>query len=116
MKKLPERFKNEGYWYEQIKRYGMNAIFSKSRDEKGDIEQCHRMYEVVIIRTRKSKVWDDGHKSEQREAMPSSSYWGVYGWSFTDYKLALQKFTSLVESSNTRKVVRRKKLLKRKRS
>ena len=87
---LPTTFRSDGFDFQILSREGEVALLAKKKP-KWEFE----VYEVVRI-----QVWPDewikGHFTPEREAIPRSEQWGVYGWSFADLDDARRKFYELV--------------------
>lgn len=97
MRKLVKSFKQKGFNFTQIKRDGDFAIFKKI-----PVNGTHVSYEVVIV-SRHNGYELGGQYIEPAETYPSSSQWGVKGWTCTSLKEAETKFINLKEAENTKK-------------
>jgi len=93
MKKLEKKFSKKGFTYTQVKRVGMKAIYSQVKD---DIETSTERYEVVVIKSHDGYEIA-GNKIPPGEVYPSSTQWGVAGWTYLDLKSAENKFLKLKE-------------------
>ena len=91
MKILPLSFKHKGFTLNQLKRAGNKAIYKK---QKGVKNSKIVSYEVVII-TSHTGYELAGTYIEPAEVYPSTSLWGVKGWSFTTLDYAENFFKTL---------------------
>ena len=92
LKRLPTKFDSGGFRFQQMRRHGKVALFSKTK-----LGHSHPTYEVVIIQTHPAeRIF--GRDLPQREVMPPSETWGTLGWSDSDLGSALNRFNRLVES------------------
>ena len=89
MKILPKKFDKKGFTYTQIKRVGDRAIFEQSKEG-----QEGTTFEVVKI-NRHNGYELGGQKIPPGEAYPSTSQWGVAGWTYRSLKDAETKFKKL---------------------
>lgn len=89
MRKLPKTFKQKGFTFNQIKRDGNKAIFKKT---KGTVTS----YEVVSISSHKGYELG-GQKIEPAETYPSTSQWGIKGFTCTSLERAESKYKTLKE-------------------
>jgi|DEB0MinimDraft_4_1074332.scaffolds.fasta_scaffold65916_2 hypothetical protein len=74
----------------RIQREGALAIYTQVFDDGKDNETVY--YNVVWIRHRAEKVWPNGKVTPEREALPTESEWGLYGWTFRSLQRAEEKF------------------------
>ena len=96
MRVLPERFRKGGFDFQLVERRGDLALFVITKPN-----WTHPSYEVVIVRKhparkitgRDSRVREYG----DREAMPKSEDWGIYGWTYSDLERAKARFKQLVQ-------------------
>jgi len=88
MKKLAKKFTSKGFTYTEITRNGDKAIY---RQEKDDMQPS---YEVVVI-GKHTGYELNGVKILPAETYPSSTTWGIRGWTFTDLDLAKKKFKKI---------------------
>ena len=82
MQPLVTQFAKGNYRYRQVWRQGDIAIFEQQHKENPQVIR----YEVVKIRVVPPTTTPGGTTLPEREAYPSSSSWGLYG--FTTYTLA----------------------------
>ena len=94
MTHIPVRkeFSNGQFLYRQLKRIGDLAIYAQIR------ESIILAYEVIKIK-RHNGYEIAGIKIEPAEMYPSSSFWGVNGWTYTNYNSAETKLEKLHVSS-----------------
>jgi len=93
MKKLEKKFSKKGFLYTQLQRVGMKAIYSQVRE---DTETTTTWYEVVVIKSHDGYEIA-GNKIPPGEVYPSSTQWGVLGWTYGDLQSAEKKFKKLKE-------------------
>ena len=91
MKILPKRFTKKGFTYKQLKRVGMKAIYEQSREGHTCVS-----YETIKIGSHNGYELG-GQKIPAGEAYPSTSQWGIAGWTFQDLNLAEAKFKKIKE-------------------
>lgn len=103
MRKLSKNFKQKGFNFTQSKREGDIAIYKKI-----PLTGNHVSYEVILI-SRHNGYELAGHYIEPAETYPSSSQWGVKGWTFTNSKDAEAKFKSLQTVATEPKLQKSKK-------
>jgi hypothetical protein len=108
-----EKYINRGkFIYKQILRKGRFSIYEqylkKSKNILGDpnlkdLESYTLIgFEVIAIRRRKAKdIFDKSYPP--KETYPSSAEWGTNGFTFQNYKEAMNKFESLVLLADGRK-------------
>ena len=88
MRILPEKFKQNTFDYELVKRSEWAAIYSQSSDGK------FLAYEAIRIQHRK-EITLHGNTMEAGEWYPSSSSWGADGFTYHSLSDAEQKFNFL---------------------
>lgn len=88
MKKLEKVFTSKGYTYTEIIRKGKKAIYRQDKDNQAP------SYEVVKIGSHNGYELN-GVKIVPAETYPSTSLWGVQGWTYKDLDLAKQKFEKI---------------------
>ena len=86
-KRLPTRFRRDGFEYRQIARERHGAIYEQTWAGCCDPSVC---YEVIRIRRREA-FQIDGRLVEPAEVYPSSGAWGVDGFTLTDKDAAFAK-------------------------
>ncbi len=89
MKILATEFSSKGFTYRQISRDGDVAVYEQRWGRNGSAA-----YETVIVQRHNGREIA-GAYIPPAEFMPSSSQWGVKGWTFTDKDGALQKALEL---------------------
>lgn len=87
MRKLPKLFKQKGFSFTQIKREGNKAIYKKTKDNIVS-------YEVVIVSSHNGYELG-GQKIAAAETYPSSSQWGIKGFTHTSLASADLKYKKL---------------------
>ena len=97
MRKLVKTFKQKGFNFTQVKREGDFAIYKKT-----PLMSEYTSYEVIII-SRHNGYELGGQYIEPAETYPSSSQWGIKGWTFTNINHAEAKFLALKTAENTKK-------------
>ena len=90
MEPLPLRFRDRGFFYEQLDRQGDVALYTQT-NHAGIVR-----YEVVRIRIQREHTWPDGTTTPEKEAYPSSNSWGTLGWTFIERPLAEAKLRALL--------------------
>lgn len=93
MKKLEKVFTKKGFKYSQINRKGDIAIY---KQENPKIKNPKANYEVVQIKSHNGYEIG-GQKISAAEVYPGSSQWGLLGWTYSDLKLAENRFNKLVK-------------------
>jgi hypothetical protein len=91
-KRLPTRFRRDGFDYRQIAREGNAAIYEQTWSGCSEASVC---YEVIRIRCRDGFQIGDRFV-EAAEVYPNSEAWGVDGFTFTDKDAAFAKLCQLV--------------------
>ncbi len=89
MKALPTEFKAKGFNYRQISRDGNVAVFEQRWGRNGSVA-----YETVIVQSHNGREIA-GVYLPPAEFMPSSSQWGIKGWTFRSRDEALSKAAQL---------------------
>jgi hypothetical protein len=102
---IPEQFHKYGRDYKLVKRDGRAVMYVITR--KGVLVG----WEVMVVQNRKESVLG-GKVFPAGEALPSSSLWGVFGWSYSDGGLDLceARYAKVCKHFNpqpVRRVVRR---------
>ncbi len=91
MKTLETSFTRKGFQYRQISRDGDVAVFEQRWGKNGS-----PAFETVIVQRHHGREIM-GVKIPPAEFMPSTSQWGVKGWTFTHRDQALLKAASLLK-------------------
>jgi hypothetical protein len=86
-KRLPTRFRRDGFDFRQIAREGNAAIYEQTWSGCAEPSGC---YEVIRIRRREG-FQIDGRLVEPAEVYPNSEAWGVDGFTLTDKDAAIAK-------------------------
>jgi hypothetical protein len=89
MKILPKTINSKGFTYIQIAREGKKAIYRQ--DKKGYTAPS---FETIKIGSHNGYELN-GTKIPASETYPSSSLWGIQGWTFTTLDDAKKKFKRL---------------------
>jgi len=89
MKKLDKKFNKKGFTYTEIIREKNKAIYKQSKTG-----QSHTSYEVVKIGSHNGYELN-GSKIVAAETYPSTSLWGVQGWTFQNLDEAKKKFKKI---------------------
>lgn len=89
-KPLPKHISRWKSKWTQIRREGDLAIYTQVFDDGKSNETVY--YNVVWVRRREEKDWGNGKVTPAREALPTESEWGLYGWTFTTLVTAEGKF------------------------
>jgi len=87
MRKLPKTFKQKGFNLSQIKREGNKAIYKKTR---GKVIS----YEVIVVSSHNGYELG-GQKIDPAETYPSTSQWGLKGWTCTTVECAEKRYSTL---------------------
>jgi hypothetical protein len=91
MKKLEKFFTKKGFAYTEIKRVGNKAIYKQVHEE---IQEAKPHYEVIVIKSHDGYEIA-GNKIPPGEVYPSTTQWGVLGWTYVDLEDAENKFKQL---------------------
>jgi hypothetical protein len=86
---LPTSFKDDGFTFTLIRREGDIALLSKTKPH-----YTRPSFEVVRIVHRPAEMIK-GKPYPAREALPSTSTWGTYGWTYCTLEDALVRFNKL---------------------
>lgn len=89
-KRLAKVFRQDGFAYQELKRCGDVALYSKSK-------HGYMGFEVVVVRNREAYTIA-GKTVEPGEVYPNSEAWGTLGWTFLNYDAAIEKFNRLKRS------------------
>ena len=87
MKTLPTQFTDRGFQFNQLRRRGNVAVFSRT---KGKVTH----FETVIVDSHQG-FQIKGKQIEPSEFYPSSEQWGTKGFTFNDQDAALAKASAL---------------------
>ena len=93
MKRLRKKFKSRGFEHEEVVREGRNAIY-KRWDGGKTPDAGHIHYEVVKIGKHNGYNLG-GSYIEPAETYPSTSMWGVAGWTCSNITAAQARFNDL---------------------
>lgn len=85
MKELDKEFTLKDFTFKQLEKIGGVYIYQKIQD------CCSRPNFEVIIPLKKQAFELNGYHYEAGEYYPSSSLWGVYGWSYLTLEDAKKK-------------------------
>jgi hypothetical protein len=96
MKKVPEKFSKKGFKHVLIKREESVALYKRKSEESG--HNWH--YEVVIIAVHDG-TYINGNLIEAGEIYPSTSQWGMMGWTYNDINMAEKKFSKVLKKVQT---------------
>jgi hypothetical protein len=86
-KRLPTRFRHDGFEYRQIAREGSAAIYEQTWSGCAEPSVC---YEIIRIR-RRDGFQINGRFVEPAEIYPKADAWGVDGFTLTDKDAAFAK-------------------------
>lgn len=89
MKKLEKTFNKKGFTFTQITREGNKAIY---RQDKSDYTSSS--FEVVKIGSHNGYELN-GTKIAASETYPSTSLWGIQGWTYQTLDEAKKKFKKI---------------------
>jgi hypothetical protein len=89
MKKLDKKFNKKGFTYTEIVREKNKAIYKQSKTGQTNVS-----YEVVKIGSHNGYELN-GSKIAAAETYPSTSLWGVQGWTFQNLDEAKKKFKKI---------------------
>jgi hypothetical protein len=89
MKTLPKTINSKGFTYVQIAREGKKAIYRQ--DKEGYTSSS---FETIKIGSHNGYELN-GTKIPASETYPSSSLWGIQGWTFSSLEDAKKKFKRL---------------------
>lgn len=106
---IPYEYRKYGQLFTLRQRSGRVVLYASKNPDSGEA----RGFEVMVIQNRPAAVLN-GKFFPACEALPSSSHWGVFGWSFlpTEEKRAIDKFANVCKRFNPkpiRKLVRVKR-------
>lgn len=90
MRKLETEFKKDGFNYRQIWREGLFAIFEQTKNE------VRYAYEAIRIQERPAGEIM-GNWVEERESMPPSASWGVWGFTCKTLESAHKRIKEMQE-------------------
>jgi hypothetical protein len=107
MKILPEKFVKRGFKHTLVKRQGNVAIYKRIQIETA--QKPH--YEVVII-TSHNGITIEGNYIEPGELYPSTSQWGLSGWTYNQLEDAQEKFEKTLKQVERAAKNKEKKLAK----
>lgn len=99
MKQLPIEYKKYGYIFKQVKREGMAAIYEQINPDDGKTVGFE-VFEVIEQRAFEK----NGKSYPPAEQPPSSSQWGVYGWTSANLEAANVHFERIKNNLARRKL------------
>ena len=102
MKILEKEFSSKGFDYKQVYRDGKYAIYEQTK--KG---WKLKNYEAIIIESHNGYELG-GQKIPASEVYPSTTQWGVKGFTLLDYDAALEKINKLKKQIPLKRRKRRK--------
>lgn len=83
---------SDGFELTQYHRVGSVAIYTKTKDQ-------YSGFEVVIIKTSRPHYLDTNAAGyDWVENYPTNRQWGEYGWSYSNFEAAKERFMSLVNT------------------
>ena len=86
IKPLPKEISRwQSKWTQLLRR--KDLVLYKQESKEGALH-----YNVMWVRRRKEKVWPNGKVTPAREALPTESEWGLYGWTYTELETAVKVF------------------------
>lgn len=89
MKILEKEFRANKFNFRQVERVGDAAIYEK-------VAVGGKAVSIEVIRIKSHNGYElAGNYIAPAEVYPSSSQWGIYGWTFTNMEDAMKKFNSL---------------------
>lgn len=91
MKILEKSFKSSGFQFNQIVRLKDKAIY-----ERKALVGKAKSFEVIVIKSHNGYEIG-GTYIEPAETYPSSSQWGIYGWTYTNIEDAMKKYSSFFQ-------------------
>lgn len=94
MKTIPEQYTRNGFCHQLIRRKGNVAVYKQEKD-------IYKAFEVVVIRTMKKDNALTGQMTGD-EYLPSSSDWGLFGWTYRSEDDANRKFEELIAKQKGR--------------
>ena len=100
MKKLSDKFKTSGFTLELIKRVDFFAIYGRFKE---DFKKETYHFEVIRIRSHNG-YFMKGKEIAASEFYPSTSSWGVDGFTFKSLKEAENKLEQLINNKDARKI------------
>jgi len=89
MKTLPKTINSKGFTYVQVAREGMKAIY---RQDKEGYKTSS--FETIKIGSHNGYELN-GTKIPASETYPSSSLWGIQGWTYKTLEEAKKKFKKI---------------------
>ena len=89
MKTLPLQIVRAGLVWQQVARTADKAIYA------GSIGGKVVEWEIIKIRVREPESIRGSAELPKREVYPSSSEWGLYGWTINNEHRALNKYNQL---------------------
>lgn len=94
MKKLPLEINKKGFAYTQIKRVNDIAIY---KQKSLDVELNGEWYEVIKIKSHNGMTLG-GNYIPPSEMYPSSTQWGVLGFTYNDLSAAEDRFKQILSN------------------
>lgn len=92
---LKTEFISKGFKFKQLKRVGDVAIFRRFKSKKNS------SFELIIIKRHDGYTLDNAY-IEPAETYPTTSQWGLYGWTFTDLDKCEDRFQKLLKTEERR--------------
>lgn len=89
MKILEKEFTFKNFKFKQLKREGDLAVYVKN-----SIKGKCQSFETVMVRSHNGYEIA-GNFIPPSEVYPSTSQWGLYGWTYTNEESAFKKFREL---------------------
>jgi hypothetical protein len=87
-------FTSSGFTHELIEQSGRVCLVRRTKGGR----QEH--YEVVVLRWSKEHTWPDGKVTPAGWHYPSSEQWGVYGWTYTDARMARARYRGALKRAS----------------
>jgi len=94
MKKLPLEINKKGFTYTQIKRVNDIAIY---KQKSLDVELNGEWYEVIKIKSHNGMTLG-GNYIPPSEMYPSSTQWGVLGFTYNNISAAEDRFKQILSN------------------
>lgn len=88
MKAIRELYTRQGFHHQLIRREGNVAVYKQEKNN-------YKAFEVVVLRTMKKDNALTGQMTGD-ERLPSTSDWGVFGWTYRSEDDANRKFEELI--------------------
>jgi hypothetical protein len=80
-------FTSNGFTHELLEQSGQVCLVRRTMEGR----QEH--FEVVVLQWRDAHTFPNGKVAAAGWRYPSSEHWGAYGWTYTDARMARERYT-----------------------